>query len=210
MNKHSNNALSQKSPKGDLGGFISKKEIDILNAGQKLFYKYGVKKVTVEEVCTEANVSKMTFYKYFPNKIELTKKVLDHIFEARWNEYRKIMDDESIPFPERLKKAISLKKQVADNASKEFLVDLFKYPDNELKEHINNWYEYSTKQSVEMLEEAKKQGYVKKEINPVLLLALFDKLDDVSVDDRVLNEYGNLGDLSDDLATIILYGICEE
>ena len=56
---------------------MTKKEQDILIAGKKLFFKYGLKKVTIEEICAEANVSKMTFYKYFPNKTALVKKVFD-------------------------------------------------------------------------------------------------------------------------------------
>ncbi|RKY44359.1 MAG: TetR/AcrR family transcriptional regulator, partial [Candidatus Neomarinimicrobiota bacterium] len=42
----------------------SKKKIDkIVETGKKLFYRYGIKKVSVEEICKEAGVSKATFYK---------------------------------------------------------------------------------------------------------------------------------------------------
>lgn len=42
----------------------------ILSAGKELFWKHGVKRVTVEEICVQASVSKMTFYKFFMNKRE--------------------------------------------------------------------------------------------------------------------------------------------
>ena len=37
--------------------------------------------MTVEEVCREAAVSKMTFYKYFQNKVELVRTIRDNWVE---------------------------------------------------------------------------------------------------------------------------------
>jgi len=36
----------------------------IIDTSKKLFWKYGIKRVTIEEICREAGVSKMTFYKH--------------------------------------------------------------------------------------------------------------------------------------------------
>ena len=47
------------------------KYLDIFKTAKDLFWKYGIKRVSIEEICKEAKVSKMTFYKFFPNKIEL-------------------------------------------------------------------------------------------------------------------------------------------
>ncbi len=44
---------------------------DILETGQELFWKFGFRRVTIEEICKEAGISKMTFYKYFSNKMDL-------------------------------------------------------------------------------------------------------------------------------------------
>ena len=37
----------------------------IVETATDLFMRYGVKRVTVEEICQTAKISKMTFYKYF-------------------------------------------------------------------------------------------------------------------------------------------------
>ena len=50
----------------------SPKKEQILKTGKELFWKYGFKLVTIEEICKEAGVSKMTYYKYFTNKITIT------------------------------------------------------------------------------------------------------------------------------------------
>ena len=49
------------------------KRLIIIQTGKKLFYKHGILKVTVEKICSEACVSKRTFYKYFENKNAIAK-----------------------------------------------------------------------------------------------------------------------------------------
>ena len=45
-----------------------KKEGDILRTAEDLFMQFGYGKVTVEEICRAAGVSKVTYYKYFKKK----------------------------------------------------------------------------------------------------------------------------------------------
>lgn len=45
----------------------------ILNAAKKLFTNYGFKKVSMDEIASEAGVSKKTVYTYFSSKEELLK-----------------------------------------------------------------------------------------------------------------------------------------
>jgi AcrR family transcriptional regulator len=65
----------------------------IVETATDLFMRYGVKRVTVEEICKTAKISKMTFYKYFKNKKELSEYIIFSIldnaqieFDAIWNE----------------------------------------------------------------------------------------------------------------------------
>lgn len=49
------------------------KEEQILNAAKKLFTNYGFKKVSMDEIASEAGVTKKTIYTYFSSKEELLK-----------------------------------------------------------------------------------------------------------------------------------------
>ncbi len=77
----------------------------ILKTAQTLFWKHGIKRVSVQEICKTAGTSKMTFYKFFDNKIALAKTILDLIYQKEWEEYIAIME-EDIPYPEKVKKTI--------------------------------------------------------------------------------------------------------
>ena len=49
------------------------KEEQILNAAKKLFTNYGFKKVSMDEIASEAGVTKKTVYTYFSSKEEILK-----------------------------------------------------------------------------------------------------------------------------------------
>lgn len=55
---------------------INKKEEAILVSATELFSKFGYHAVGIDLIIKEANVAKMTFYKFFPSKNILIKKTL--------------------------------------------------------------------------------------------------------------------------------------
>lgn len=62
------------------GDEIMKKK-QIIEAARKLFNKYGFKKVTMDEIAREANVTKKTVYTYFSSKEELFKYFINEELE---------------------------------------------------------------------------------------------------------------------------------
>ena len=80
----------------------------IITTGRQLFWKYGIKRVPIEEICREAGVSKMTFYKHFDNKLDLVRHIIDQITNEGMLKYRKIMGQE-VPFREKVRKSVHLK-----------------------------------------------------------------------------------------------------
>lgn len=54
-----------------------KKKQDILDAAERLFYLNGFHAVSTDRICSEANVSTRTLYRYFPSRETLTAAVLD-------------------------------------------------------------------------------------------------------------------------------------
>jgi len=59
------------------------KAIAILQAAEKLFSKYGYKKVSVDEIVKAANIAKGTFYLYFQHKDDLYNKIINEYFDKK-------------------------------------------------------------------------------------------------------------------------------
>lgn len=53
------------------------KKQEIIEAAQKLFSQFGVKKVTMDEISRAAHISKATAYKYFKDKYQIFREVVE-------------------------------------------------------------------------------------------------------------------------------------
>ncbi|MDD5185790.1 MAG: TetR/AcrR family transcriptional regulator, partial [Paludibacter sp.] len=59
---------------------LTKKE-QIEQIATELFWKHGFKKVTIDEICKKANVSRKTFYTFFENKTALVIFLMNKLTE---------------------------------------------------------------------------------------------------------------------------------
>jgi AcrR family transcriptional regulator len=69
----------------------------ILSTAKDLFWKHGFRRVSVEEICKKSGISKMTFYRYFPNKIEVAKAVFDKVSREGYEQFQSILNEISSP-----------------------------------------------------------------------------------------------------------------
>jgi len=71
---------------------LSKRSIQKINhiatVAERLFLSQGVRAIPIEQIVTEAQVSKATFYKYFKNKEEL----LSYLFKKIGDEYKEKLE----------------------------------------------------------------------------------------------------------------------
>ena len=56
---------------------MDKALIDILERVRELFYKYGVRSVSVDDICRDLGMSKKKLYQYVSSKTELVGKLLE-------------------------------------------------------------------------------------------------------------------------------------
>ncbi len=155
----------------------TKKFYQIVNAGEALFQRFGIKRVTVTEICQQAGASKMTFYRYFNNKNDLVKHVLN-----RWLEegYARVAEIEAMPisFAEKIRKIIEFKNDFLSQLSDQMIAEyLARNPD--LKEFLKDYEARSYQRFKQFIERAKERGEVRPDVRPELLIALADKMTEV-------------------------------
>jgi AcrR family transcriptional regulator len=68
----------------------NKKVKSIMETARDLFWKHGLKRVSIEEICQKSGVSKMTFYRHFDNKTELAKAVFDNVINDSIQKFKAI------------------------------------------------------------------------------------------------------------------------
>ena len=184
----------------------SSKQDLILKAAQTLFWKFGIKRVTIDEICKETPVSKMTFYKFFKNKEALAEHLLKGVLNGWHDQYREIMNQE-IPFPDKIKQVIDLEQAASENMGEEFIKDIYHNEFTELQNLIDTARNLYNAEVVRDLTEAQKQGEIRADIKPEFILHLLEDIGSKVMDEKLSELYGSKQALIMELTNYFFYGI---
>jgi AcrR family transcriptional regulator len=178
----------------------------ILKTGKELFWKFGFKRVTVEEVCKEAGISKMTFYKFFTNKIDLVKTIMNDILQESLSKYKNIMASE-IPYPEKVVALIHLKSEQIETMSSEFFRDYVQTDDPEMISYLQQLSGESMQMFTDDFRKAQKNGDIRKDLKIEFIMYIMNHLVEMAQNDALINMYEEPQDLVMEITNFLFYGI---
>jgi AcrR family transcriptional regulator len=178
----------------------------IVGAARSLFWKHGIRRVTIEEICEKAGVSKMTCYKYFTNKTAMAKYLIEDMFETGVKVYKEIYSSD-IPYEEKVKKLVDLKMNNAHEMSQELLDDIYKFQDEELFETIENIKKKMIGIYLDDIREAQKKGEIRSDVKPEFLLYFLNNLTEMLTDQQVTRLYPNPEQMIAEVMNFFFYGI---
>ncbi len=183
------------------------KKQKILQTGKELFWKFGFKRVTIEELCKEAGISKMTYYKYFSNKMDLVKTLLDEVLQTSMKKYEAIMDSQ-VPYPEKVLQMIELKKEQTHTMSSEFFRDYVQSGDPELIAYLEKMSAKNLQRFTDDFRKAQENGDIRKDLKVEFILAIMNRLVEWAMHDQSLLElYEQPQDLAVEMTTFLFYGM---
>ena len=181
-------------------------EIRLTEAGHELCWKFGFKKVTVEDVCKKAGVSKMSFYRYYENKTELAKRVLDNVISDGVVKFREIMTDDDTAV-NKMHRFIDLKIEGTNNISKEFIADIYGDMGSEIQQYMAKLTAHTITTMIEEFRNAQSRGVFNSNFKPELLFALSNSFIEL-MNNPVLNKlYENPQEIIIEMVNLISYGI---
>lgn len=184
----------------------NKKFQKTVETAKTLFWKYGIKRVSIEEICTETPVSKMTFYKFFKNKEVLAEYILKGVLTGWHGEYRRIMAQD-IPFTSRINQVVLLEQTASKDMSEEFIRDIYnnEFPglQNQIKENTESYHAEIVKDMIE----AQKLGEIRKDIKPEFILYLLQDIGVKVMDEKLSALYNSKQELIMELTNYFFYGI---
>lgn len=178
----------------------------IAKSAKELFWKYGISRVTVEEICKEAGVSKMTFYRNFKNKQEVAKQVLIDLVNQS-NERYDAIRQEDIPYAEKMRKMLEIKHESSKGVSAEFVNDIYKNEETELQALIGKFQADQIKRVMEDFQEAQEKGWIRQDLNLSFLLYMMNDIGNKVTDEHLKQLYPEMSDLIMELTRFFLYGI---
>ena len=178
----------------------------IVSAARSLFWKHGIRRVTIEEICQNAGVSKMTCYKYFSNKTAIAKYLIEDMFESGIKAYKEIYHSD-ISYEEKVKMMLDLKMSNAHEMSQELLDDIYKNQDEELSETIETIKKRMIGIYLDDIREAQKIKEIRDDVKPEFMLYFLNNLTEMLTDQRLVSIYSNPQQMISEVMTFFFYGI---
>ena len=184
----------------------STKYRDIMKTAHDLFWKHGFRRVSIEEICRKAGVSKMTFYRFFPNKIELAKTVFREVIDEGMQRFKDIMDAD-ITGAEKIKRIILLKAEGTNDISREFMEDFYLDNEFELKSFVEAKIMEATQVGLRVFGEAQQNGIIRNDVKLEFMFAFSTKAIEIMHDEKLLKMFNTPQDMIMEFIKIFIYGI---
>ena len=182
------------------------KLISIVAKGRELFWKYGIRRVSIEEICKEAGVSKMTFYKFFKNKNSLVIYIMDCMMKDQFEQYRSFWDSD-IPMVQKVEKAIHLKLEYTRSISNELVQDIYKGEDEELTGYITKLINDNLEMVRKDFEEAQQKGWIRDDLNINFMFYFINHLTEVITDEKLQSLFPDTNSMFKEIMEFFFYGI---
>lgn len=184
---------------------LTKKE-QIEVKARELFWKHGFKKVTIDEICKKANVSRKTFYTFYDNKtalvIALMKKLTDEAFE----ESRQIIESD-YTFAEKLEKSLQVKLLRNKEMSMEFVADFYNPDATEILACFQEIMEKTMAMLVDFLKKAQQTGEMNPDLNLNYVLWMLQKQVEFCSSPDLMHMFPDVDTLTKQLTQTLIYGI---
>lgn len=176
----------------------------LLEVAKKLFWKYGIRPVSIEEICKQAGVSKMTFYRNFKNKEAIASSVLERIHMGYFNKYCSIMDAK-IPFNKKVIALIQLEHYEVRGISRAFIEDVYRI--NPLKQLITSHQEKVQNELIVVFNQAQKNGDIRADIKMDFIFYMLKDLNKKMMDKELQKLYQSEEEIAMELTHFFFYGI---
>lgn len=182
-----------------------KKKTAIVQTADELFRQYGFKKVTVEEICDIAVVSKMTFYKYFANKNELIKYLWQKMIDDSWAKLDELENNE-IPFQEKVQLILKLKEEATTSMGDQYIRDYLNIVP-ELQDFYNQIVTDVMQRFMKIIKLAQDKGEVRKTIRPEFFFAVVNQLMALANNEQLVSIYDNYTEFALEINNFLYYGL---
>jgi len=151
---------------------MDKNQVNILERVRELFYKYGVRSVSMDDLCRDINVSKKKLYQYFSSKNELVEKLL----ELERQNFEIIFDNYNFEGVNAIDILLIVSKELGErfrDVSPSMTFDLKKYYPDVYRNHIDERIEFIFTKIKINLEKGINQGVYRDDLSTELLARLY-------------------------------------
>ncbi|MEO5645730.1 MAG: TetR/AcrR family transcriptional regulator [Bacteroidia bacterium] len=180
----------------------------ILQAAYELFFRYGIKSVTMDDIAKHLSMSKKTIYQFFRDKDEVVHTLMETSLKKDRDDFRAIAEN-AVNVVEEVFEMMKKLNEIFSTVNPNIFYDLRKY-------HPQTWdlfhkfkTEFVLEQVENSLEKGKRDGLVRADINSKLLSRLRGEEIDMGFNPAIFPpDKFRILDVQIAFVEHFLYGIC--
>ncbi len=182
-----------------------KEKIDL--TARELFWKHGFKKVSIDEICRKAGVSRKTYYTYYSNKSALVVFLLEDITDKMFTMYDALINDETKSMSDKMQEMLNMKFQMNQDFSLEFVSDFF-HPDSaDVLEYFNKIVAKSLEMTRKFFVDAQEKGEMNPDLNIDFVMWNLQKQLEICSAPEVIAMFPDAESMSRQISELLIYGI---
>lgn len=184
---------------------LTKKE-QIEHKARELFWKHGFKKVTIDEICKKANVSRKTYYTFYENKTALVLFIFNEVMDEAFAVYEEVVNSD-LTFSEKLIQIFGYKYKKTKDFSMEFVADFYHPEAAELLALFNSSVEKSMTLMREFFQKAQENGELNPELSLDYVMWLMQKSVELCGTEELQSLFPNADSMARQVSQSLIYGI---
>ena len=147
-------------------------EEQIIKTALEQFKRYGIKSVSIDDICRQLSMSKKTFYQYFPGKEELVAAVLDYMNHYSLHVAESFMQGKSAL--ECVRMLVDMHEKVSDvHKEPPFNYDLQKYYPQLYKKHVEHIHAGTKQILMRHLQQGKDEGVYREDLDVEMCAVMY-------------------------------------
>ena len=178
----------------------------LLKTTRELIWKQGVNKTSVEQICKEAGLSKMTFYRAYENKYDIVKEVLDENYSTMEDDYEEIFK-RNIPFIEKVMELIYYNMESLKKISPDLIRDIVRQDHPQLKDYMRSKVEFHRDLSLKYIIIEQKKGNFRDDVKIEFISFFLMHINELVLDERLGDIYESTDELANQLTKMFYFGI---
>lgn len=185
---------------------MTKKEI-IDTTAKDLFWKHGFKKVSIDEICKKAHISRKTFYTYYGNKNSLVISILEAMTTEMFDLFEKMIHNERMTFSDKITEMMQMKHSMSKDFSMEFVADFY-HPDSaEILEFFKQVSAKSFVLTKEFFENAQQRGEMNPELDINFVMWYMQKQVEMLQSSEFQSLFSDSVTMTKQISELLIYGI---
>ena len=185
---------------------MTKKE-KIEHTARELFWKYGFRKVSIDEICKKAHVSRKTYYTYYSNKNAIVLAILEALSNDMLGKYEALMNDEDKTFSHKIKEMMHLKSETNKQFSMEFVADLYGSEIPEIMDYFKSMSVKSLQITRVFFEKAQQNAEMNKNLDINFVMWYMQKQSELVNSPELKLMFPDITKLTVQFSEILIYGI---